>query len=66
MFWSKWSAKLEYLYYDLGSAHYGTGISQFDAGAVLSNGFGIDAVATTAHARFNGNIARAGVSYHFN
>jgi opacity protein-like surface antigen len=36
MFLSHWSAKFEYLYYDLGSARYGTGISQFDAFGVLT------------------------------
>jgi outer membrane immunogenic protein len=66
MFLSHWSAKLEYLYYDLGSAHYGTGISQFDAFGVLTNGVGIDAANTTSHVRFDGNIVRAGVNYHFN
>ncbi|WJR76312.1 outer membrane beta-barrel protein [Bradyrhizobium sp. NP1] len=62
----KWSAKLEYLYYDLGSANYGTGISAFDAGAQLSNGFGIDSIAMSSRVRFNGNIVRAGVNYHLN
>jgi outer membrane immunogenic protein len=66
MFLSNWSAKVEYLYYDLGSANYGTGISAFDAGQ-LSNGFGrIESIATSSHVRFNGNIVRAGVNYHFN
>jgi outer membrane immunogenic protein len=61
---SKWSVKAEYLYYDLGTANYGAGISSFDAGLVLSNGFGIDTVATSTRVRFNGNIARIGVNYH--
>ena len=33
---------------------------------VLSNGVGIDAINTTSHVRFDGNIVRAGVNYHFN
>jgi outer membrane immunogenic protein len=65
MFLSNWSAKLEYLYYDLGSANYGTGISAFDAGST-SNGFGIDSIATSSRVHFNGNIVRAGVNYHLN
>jgi outer membrane immunogenic protein len=60
---SKWSVKAEYLYYDLGTANYGTGISAFDA-FTLSNGFGIDSIATSTRVRFNGNIARIGLNYH--
>ena len=66
MFAANWSAKAEYLYYDLGSANYGTGVTQYDAFAQLSNGVGIDAFATTSHVSFNGNIVRAGINYHFN
>jgi outer membrane immunogenic protein len=62
---SKWSIKAEYLYYDLGTANYGTGISAFDAlSSLSSNGIGIDSVATSTRVRFNGNIARVGVNYH--
>lgn len=65
MFRSNWSAKIEYLYYDLGTVTYNAGI--------LSDSFvpdfleGIPAFTnganTTVH--FNGQVVRLGVSYHF-
>jgi outer membrane immunogenic protein len=66
MFMSKWSVKAEYLYYDLGSANYGTGISGFDTGPTNFPGFGVASVATTTHVHFDGNIARIGLNYHLN
>ena len=62
---SNWSAKLEYLYYDLGSATYATGGLAIDAGSSLQGGVGTDAVATSTTVRFNDNIVRVGVNYHF-
>jgi outer membrane immunogenic protein len=62
---SNWSAKLEYLYYDLGSATYATGGLAIDAGSSLQGGVGTDAVATSTKVRFNDNIVRVGVNYHF-
>ena len=60
MFMPNWSAKVEYLYYDLGNQ---TGQNQFVAyspsGAQWTYG-------SYASRQFNGNIARAGVNYHFN
>jgi outer membrane immunogenic protein len=59
MFLPNWSAKAEYLHYDLGSVS--------SSGALISGG----AAAATLYAapqsttRFNGNVARAGLSYHF-
>ncbi|HEY4142581.1 MAG TPA: outer membrane beta-barrel protein, partial [Pseudolabrys sp.] len=50
-----WSLKAEYLYYDLGSVSYTSTMSTFLVGT--------PAIQTSA--RFNGNIARAGVNYHF-
>jgi outer membrane immunogenic protein len=64
MFLSKWSAKAEYLYYDLGSANYGTGGFGFDEGPTNFPGFGIASIATSSRVRFNGNIVRVGVNYH--
>jgi len=64
MFLPNWSAKLEYLYYDLGSLTYtlpplvSIGVSFRPVTAAL--------VATQASTRFAGNIVRAGVNYHFN
>ena len=62
---SNWSAKLEYLYYDLGSATYATGGLANDLHPTTLPGDGIAAVATSSQVRFNGNIVRVGVNYHF-
>jgi outer membrane immunogenic protein len=66
MFASNWSAKLEYLYYDLGSATYSTG-SLVSSDFHLTNflGIGNGVVDTSAKVRFNDHIVRAGVNYHF-
>ncbi len=63
MFMPNWSAKLEYLYYDLGTANYGAGAmgSAFTAGG---GSFFTNLVATTT--KFDGHVVRAGVNYHFN
>jgi outer membrane immunogenic protein len=45
-----WSAKAEYMYYDLGSASY----------TIDTTGFGVVDAKTT------GNTVRVGVNYHFN
>lgn len=58
-----WSAKLEYLYYDLGSMSTSLGtLNNAGVGAPLTL-FSHSPLATT---RFNGNIIRTGVNYHFN
>jgi outer membrane immunogenic protein len=62
---SNWSAKLEYLYYDLGSATYATGGLANDVGPTSLQGFDTAAVATSSKVRFNDNIVRVGVNYHF-
>jgi outer membrane immunogenic protein len=59
MFMPNWSAKAEYLYYDLGSV----------TGSAVNVAFGgAPTVASVSQfsTRFNGNIVRAGVNYHFN
>jgi outer membrane immunogenic protein len=66
MFMSNWSVKAEYLYYDLGSAYYGTGGVFVDEGPTDLPGTGIAAIATATRVHFNGNIARLGVNYHLN
>ncbi|MCF8477023.1 MAG: outer membrane beta-barrel protein [Pseudolabrys sp.] len=64
LFASNWTAKVEYLYYDLGRVSYGGQI----ADRIVSPApptpyyFVNDVRATT---RFNGNIVRAGLNYHF-
>jgi outer membrane immunogenic protein len=66
MFMPNWSAKVEYLYYDLGTARTNVGVGS----ASLNAGGAEDGIkwsnATIATARINGNIVRAGVNYHFN
>jgi outer membrane immunogenic protein len=61
MFFPNWSAKVEYLYYDLGTVTQNFAIASVDqlngAAAVFGG---------QARARVNGNIVRAGVNYHFN
>jgi outer membrane immunogenic protein len=59
MFMPRWSAKVEYLYYDLGNVS--------TSGALTSTFFPIATYGITQQTtRFNGNIVRAGVNYHFN
>jgi outer membrane immunogenic protein len=57
MFAPNWTTKLEYLYYDLGSASYTTGAYDSVFGAVT--------VATRTSTRFEGNIVRVGLNYKF-
>jgi outer membrane immunogenic protein len=63
LFAPQWSAKVEYLYYDLGSVTF--------ANAPLVTGFGTFTgiggpaiVNSTTTADFRGNIVRIGVNYH--
>ncbi len=58
MFLPKWSAKLEYIYYDLGTA------TMLPLQAV----YGVKGLFSSAsyQGRFNGDIVRVGVNYHFN
>jgi outer membrane immunogenic protein len=62
MFAQRWSAKLEYLYYDLGSVTYGnsplvTGPNTFAVGTAVVN--------SASSADFKGNIVRVGINYHW-
>ncbi|MGJ0620895.1 MAG: outer membrane protein [Methylocystis sp.] len=61
MFWPNWSAKVEYLYYDLGRVTYALApiVQTFPAAPYWTH-------FPTATTRFNGNIVRVGVNYHFN
>ncbi len=63
---ANWSAKLEYLHYDLGSATYATGGLANNTDQTSLKGDGTAAVATSSKVRFNDNIVRVGVNYHFN
>lgn len=58
LFLPNWSAKIEYLYYDLGSA-----VSRF---VLVGPPAPIPFAASQSTSRFNGHIVRAGLNYHFN
>ncbi|MGA8170743.1 MAG: outer membrane beta-barrel protein [Methylocystis sp.] len=62
MFSRNWSAKVEYLYYDLGCLTSTPALAPITAG----NGAVIGAIGQQASARFDGHIVRAGINYHFN
>jgi len=67
MFLENLSTKVEYLYYDLGNASTNTTTSAIvtypDVGIIGNYDF---IQSTKTSHRFNGNILRAGVNYHFN
>ena len=62
LFAPNWSAKFEYLYYDLGNESNNAGILS----AAFSNGFVRYAILPTVSTHLTGNIVRFGVNYHFN
>ena len=62
LFAPQWSAKFEWLYYDLGSFNYNAGVLN----AFQTDGFRRYAISPTVHSDFTGNIVRFGVNYHFN
>jgi outer membrane immunogenic protein len=59
LFLPNWSAKVEYLYYDLGNVTYAMSPLTFATPPLYTS----TPYATT---RFDGHIVRAGVNYHFN
>jgi outer membrane immunogenic protein len=66
MFKGNWSAKLEYLHYDLGSATYGTTVSNFAvAGAPVPVGTLLYTLGQTSSTSFRGDIIRVGLNYKF-
>jgi outer membrane immunogenic protein len=66
MFASNWSAKLEYLHYDLGSATYGTGGLSFNEDNISNIGGSSTASASTSSTvHLRNEIVRVGVNYHF-
>ena len=56
-----WSAKLEYLYYDLGSYN----ILAETQGVTLNTRASVNSVSLVS-GQFHGNIVRVGLNYHFN
>ena len=62
--WSRWTAKAEYLYYDLGTARYGlSNLVATSPSFALAGPSWI--VAEQSSARFNGSMARLGLNYKF-
>jgi outer membrane immunogenic protein len=66
MFAPNWSAKAEYLYYDLGHVDFNVGtIAPILLPPAVSAGSPLFANSMHATTHFNGNIARVGINYHF-
>jgi outer membrane immunogenic protein len=66
MFSGHWSAKLEYLHYDLGSASYSTTVSNFAvAGAPVPVGTLLYTLGQTSATSFRGDTVRVGLNYKF-
>jgi outer membrane immunogenic protein len=63
MFMPNWSAKMEYLYYDLGTVTQNYALASTDS-SVLVGGNAL--FGGQVRGRLNGNIVRAGLNYHFN
>jgi outer membrane immunogenic protein len=59
-----WTAKLEYLHYDLGSASYAGSMTNLAVG-VVPVGTPLYTVGTTSSVKFSGDIVRAGFNYKF-
>ena len=64
MFMPNWSAKAEYLYYDLGRVS-GNVVNNYYGTGTFAGSNGIQNI-TNYTARASGNIIRAGVNYHLN
>jgi outer membrane immunogenic protein len=63
MFMPNWSAKIEYLYYDLGQVSYAVSPTVITTPVLAAP---IAVVTSQVSTRFNGNIIKAGINYHFN
>jgi len=63
----KWSAKIEYLHYDLGTVSYGGTLSNVvvPPGGVVPTGGVFYTLGATSSTRFSGDIVRVGVNYSF-
>ncbi len=66
MFLPNWSLKVEYLYYSLGNVSYINGLASNVINAGAFAGQTLYSIGTQSSTRFNGNIVRAGINYHFN
>ena len=62
MFQPNWSVKAEYLYYDLGAVSVAGALSGVTPAGAPSNAY---TLASQASTRFNGNVVRGGLNYHF-
>ena len=59
---SRWGAKIEYLYYDLGTVSYNNGaLTTYLNGTTTINFINN----SSSSVRFNGNLVRAGLNFHF-
>jgi len=68
LFLQNWSVKVEYLYYDLGNVQFASSplTTIFPVGDIIAALPTVYNVAIPiTHTRFDGNIFRAGVNYHF-
>ncbi len=63
MFMPNWSAKVEYLYYDLGRVSFALSPTVITIPGLVEP---IAVVNSQASTRFNGNIIRVGINHHFN
>ena len=65
---TNWSAKVEYLYYDLGNVSYGGTMSNIvgPPGGAVPTGAAFYTLGVGSSTRFNGNIVRVGLNYKFN
>jgi outer membrane immunogenic protein len=59
MFATNWSAKIEYLYANLGT-------TTIQTGAIAAFGPWAGVQASLVKAPFNSNVVKAGINYHFN
>ncbi len=65
LFTGNWTAKLEYLHYDLGNGNYAGSMTNLAVGGVPV-GTPLYTVSSTYSTRFTGDIVRVGVNYKFN
>lgn len=64
-FTGNWSARFEYLHYDLGSATYGTTVSNFGVLGAPAPGALLYTLGQTSSVSFRGDIVRVGLNYQF-
>ncbi|MGP0105472.1 TonB-dependent receptor domain-containing protein, partial [Rhodoblastus sp.] len=62
MFQPNWSVRAEYLYYDLGAVSVAGALPGTTPAGAPSNAY---TLASQASTRFNGNVVRGGLNYHF-